>query len=98
LSSSRYWSYWPRFSTFALIPITTLSSANYPIRNPNLCLMPMPARAESWWTRTLKDSHSCRVVIDSPRRLQRSSKDGGWRYEIVCESVVEITLFLWYDN
>ena len=35
LSSSRYWSYWPLFSTFALIPIAHLSVKCSPQSPPN---------------------------------------------------------------
>ena len=42
--------------------------------------------------RTLEDPYSGREVIDSSRSFQRSSEDRGRRDEIVCESVVQISL------
>jgi len=44
--------------------------------------------------RTLEDPYSGREVIDSSRSFQRSSEDRGRRDEIVCESVVQISLKL----
>lgn len=78
-SSCRYSSYWPLFSTFALMPVIdqlrsrdTLYSSSH----------------------TLEYSHGSWVVIDSPGGPQ-SSGDNGWGgHEIVCEGVVEVTLEL----
>lgn len=41
---------------------------------------------------TLKDPNSCREIVDAPGGAQRSGDDGGGRYEIVGERVVEVAL------
>lgn len=89
-----YSSYWPLFSTFALIPINDVSVHSSssstlccPLLLLLLLLLPQGAR-------TLKYSHSGWVVIDPPCRSECRNDDRWGGHEIVCKGIVQVALQL----
>jgi hypothetical protein len=91
-SSWRYSSYWPLFSTFALIPVVAVLV---------LCLLLLSGSSESFQRaqgvlakRTLEYPDGGREVVDAPGGSESGDDDAGRRHEIVGESVVEVALQL----
>jgi len=88
LSSSKYCSYWPLFSTFALIPIAYHGQLRWHPLKPFLSTRPKTAH-------TLEDPNRCGKVVDPSGRLQCCRDDWRWRDEIVGKGIVKVSL---WDN